>query len=75
MDVHQLARLPLPTGYVFENGTPFYDKLGDERAAGLLKALSAKGYRIVPEGDSRSREPPGTSPAYSLRRRRQKIAR
>jgi hypothetical protein len=28
-------------------------------AVGLLKALSAKGYRIVPEGDSRSREPPG----------------
>jgi hypothetical protein len=73
MDVHQLARLPLPTGYVFENGTPFYDKLGDERAVGLLKALSAKGYRIVPEGDSRSSEPPGR--AHSLRRRRQKIAR
>ena len=73
MDVHQLARLPLPTRYVFENGTPFYDKLGDERAVGLLKALSAKGYRIVPEGDSRSREPPGR--AHSLWRRRQKIAR
>jgi hypothetical protein len=25
MDVNQLARLPLPTGYVFENGTPFYE--------------------------------------------------
>ena len=49
MDVHQLARLPLPTGYMFENGTPFYDKLGDERAVALLKALYANGYLIVPE--------------------------
>jgi hypothetical protein len=53
MDVHQLARLPLPTGYVFENGTSFFDKLGDERAAALLKALSANGYLIVPEEKTR----------------------
>ena len=49
MDIHQLARLPLPTGYVFENGTSFFDKLGEERAAALLKALSANGYFIVSE--------------------------
>jgi hypothetical protein len=52
MDVHQLARLPLPTGYVFENGTSFFDKLGEERAAALLRALSANGYFIVSEGDT-----------------------
>ena len=51
MDIHQLARLPLPTGYVFENGTSFFDKLGEERAAALLKALSANGYFIVSEED------------------------
>jgi hypothetical protein len=68
MDVRQLARLPLQTGYVFENGTPFYDKLGDERAVALLRALSANGYRIVPEGDmsARSGSRRGTDP--SLRR-------
>ncbi|HET9687320.1 MAG TPA: hypothetical protein VFP79_09085 [Pseudolabrys sp.] len=55
MDVHQLARLPLPVGYVFENGTPFYDKLGEERAAALLKALSTSGYFIVSEGDMLAR--------------------
>jgi hypothetical protein len=49
VDIHQLARLPLPTGYVFENGTSFFDKLGEERAAALLKALSANGYFIVSE--------------------------
>jgi hypothetical protein len=37
--------------YVFENGTPFYERLGDERAAALLKALSAEGYRITPAGN------------------------
>jgi len=36
---------------MFENGTPFYEKLGDERAAALLKALEADGYRIVRERD------------------------
>jgi hypothetical protein len=41
----------LQTGYVFENGTPFYERLGDERAAALLKALSAEGYRITPAGN------------------------
>ena len=55
MDTHQLGRLPLHTGYVFENGTPFYEKLGDERAAALLKALEAHGYRIVRGRDGRPR--------------------
>jgi hypothetical protein len=49
MDIHQLAALRLHTGYVFENGSPFYEKLGDERAAALLKALQTEGYRIVAE--------------------------
>jgi hypothetical protein len=49
MDIHQLAELHLHTGYVFENGSPFYEKLGDERAAALLRALEAEGYRIVAE--------------------------
>jgi hypothetical protein len=47
MDPHQLGQLPLYTGYMFESGAPFYEKLGDERAAALLKALEADGYRIV----------------------------
>ena len=49
MDIHQLAALRLYTGYVFENGSPFYEKLGDERAAALLKALQTEGYRIAAE--------------------------
>ena len=48
MDAHQLGQLHLQTDYVFENGTPFYEKLGDERATALLRALWAKGYRIAP---------------------------
>ena len=48
MDAHELGQLYLQTGYVFENGTPFYERLGDERAAALLKALSAEGYLITP---------------------------
>ena len=46
MDVRQLAELRLHTGYAFENGTPFYEKLGEKRAEALLKALLAHGYRI-----------------------------
>ena len=49
MDARQLAVLPLDTGYTFENGSPFYDKLGEERAAALLKALRERGYCIVPD--------------------------
>ena len=37
MDVRQLAELRLQTGYLFENGTPFYEKLGEKRADALLK--------------------------------------
>jgi len=47
MDVRQLAELRLQTGYAFENGTPFYEKLGEKRAEARLKALLAHGYRIV----------------------------
>jgi len=53
MDVRQLAELRLLTGYAFENGTPFYEKLGEKRAEALLKALLARGYRIVSEHDAR----------------------
>jgi len=53
MDVRQLAELRLLTGYAFENGTPFYEKLGEKRAEALLKALLARGYRIVSEQDAR----------------------
>jgi hypothetical protein len=49
MDIRQLAELRLQTGYVFENGTPFYEKFGEERAEALLKALLTYGYRIVSE--------------------------
>jgi hypothetical protein len=49
MDIRQLAELRLQAGYTIEDGTPFYEKLGEERAAALLKALLAHGYRIVSE--------------------------
>ena len=55
MDIRQLAELRLRTGYTFEDGTPFYEKLGEERAAALLKALLAHGYRIVPERELAAR--------------------
>ena len=51
MNAHQLGKLHLQTDYVFEKGTPFYERLGDERAAALLKALSAQGYRITTAGN------------------------
>ena len=53
MDVRRLAELRLPTGHVLESGTPFYEKLGEKRAEALLKALLARGYRIVSEQDAR----------------------
>ena len=53
MDVRQLAELRLPTGHVLKSGTPFYEKLGEKRAEALLKALLARGYRIVSEHDAR----------------------
>jgi hypothetical protein len=55
MNRHHLAELRLQTGYIFENGSPFYKKLGEERAAALLRALRAEGYRIVPERDLSTR--------------------
>ena len=45
--VSEIADLKFENGYVFENGAPFYETLGPERAEGLLKALQAHGYRIV----------------------------
>jgi hypothetical protein len=55
MDIRQLAELRLQTGYVFENGTPFYEKFGEERAEALLKALLTYGYRIVSEQELTAR--------------------
>jgi hypothetical protein len=55
MDIRQLAELRLLTGYTFENGTPFYEKLGERRAEALLKALLAHGYRIVSEQELAAR--------------------
>jgi hypothetical protein len=55
MDIRQLAELRLRTGYSFKDGTPFYEKLGEERAAALMKALLAHGYRIVSEQELAAR--------------------
>ena len=52
MDIKALARdladLRFETGYTFENGTPFFEILGLERAEGLLNALRHRGYIISP---------------------------
>ena len=48
MDVRQLAEMRLQTGYAFENGTSFCEKLGEKRAKALLKALLAHGYASCP---------------------------
>jgi hypothetical protein len=61
MDAHQLGKLHLQTDYVFENGTSFYERLGDERAAALLKALWSEGYRIAPVGNVSSASDHGAS--------------
>jgi hypothetical protein len=53
MDARQLAKLRLQTGYAFENGMPLHEKLGGKRAEALLKALLARGYRIVSEQNAR----------------------
>src|SRR5262245_49130820 len=55
IDVRQLAELRLQTGYAFENGTSFCEKLGEKRAEALLKALLAHGYRIVSEQELAAR--------------------
>lgn len=40
----ELADLQFPTGYAFENGMPFIETLGADRAEGLLNALLHRGY-------------------------------
>jgi hypothetical protein len=40
----ELADLRIDTGYIFENGAPFYEALKAERAEALLKALLERGY-------------------------------
>ena len=63
MDIRQLAELRLQAGYTFEDGTPFYEKLGEERAAALLKALLAHGYRIVSEQELAARRATWLTPS------------
>ena len=63
MDIRQLAKLRLQTGYAFEDGTPFYEKLGEERAAALLKALLAHGYRIVSKQELAARRATWLTPS------------
>ena len=49
MDVRELAELRFPTGYVFENGTLFYEKLGDERAPeGCSRPCRPKAIALCP---------------------------
>jgi hypothetical protein len=63
MDIRQLAKLRLQAGYTFQDGTPFYEKLGEERAAGLLKALLAHSYRIVSEQELAARRATSLTPS------------
>jgi hypothetical protein len=63
MDIRQLAKLRLQTGYTFEDGTPFYEKLGEERVAALLKALLAHGYRIMSEQELAARRATSLTPS------------
>jgi hypothetical protein len=51
MNLYELANLQYSTGYTFENGERYYERLGEERAQAILNALEAKGYRIVHERD------------------------
>jgi hypothetical protein len=46
MTTDELAQVLLPNGYVFENGTPFYEQIGEKRARELQNALHTKGYKI-----------------------------
>src|SRR5215831_21333099 len=69
MDVRQLAELRLLTGYAFENGTPFYEKLGEKRAEALLKALLAHGYRIVSEQEFAARRTTSLTPGDDVAQR------
>lgn len=53
MDIKALAgeleNLKFEDGSFFENGVPFYEVLGRQRAEGLLRALEAHGYQVVSE--------------------------
>jgi hypothetical protein len=40
----ELADLSYETGYRFKSGTPLRERLGLDRAEGLLKALEARGF-------------------------------
>jgi hypothetical protein len=42
----ELADLQIETGYTFQDGTPFHEKLGEQRAERMLKALQDHGYTI-----------------------------
>jgi len=74
MDVRQLAELRLHTGYAFENGTPFYEKLGEKRAEALLKALLAHGYRIVSEQELAARRATSLTPSDDAAQRTSSLA-
>jgi len=74
MDIRQLAELRLQTGYTFEDGTPFYEKLGEERAAALLKALLAHGYRIVSEQELAARRATSLTPSDHAAQRTSSLA-
>jgi hypothetical protein len=54
----ELAGLRYEDGYVFENGTPYREKLSKGAAYGLITALRARGYAIVSDtGNSPSIAP------------------
>ena len=74
MDVRQLAELRLQTGYAFENGAPFYEKLGEKRAEALLKALLAHGYRIVSEQELAARRTTSLTPSDDVAQRTSSLA-
>jgi hypothetical protein len=74
MDVRQLAELRLQTRYAFENGMPFYEKLGEKRAAALLKALLAHGYRIVSEQELAARRATSLTPSDDAAQRTSSLA-
>jgi hypothetical protein len=62
MDINALARelenLKFEDGHSFESGVPFYEVLGLQRAEGLLRALEARGYRVVCEDHPHIDSPP-----------------
>jgi hypothetical protein len=56
------------------NGTPFYEKLGEERADALLKALLAHGYRIVSEQELAARRATSLTPSDDAAQRTSSLA-